>query len=131
MDEVNAVSLALFDDHNVLLIQRATHPLKGFWTLPGGRIERGETPEQACIREIKEELGLEVENLTPVARFNAGGNKTYILQVFAAHYADGQPQPNREVSDWKWISPPFPEGLRTTPGLTDILAKATAALTRV
>lgn len=131
MEEINAVSLALFDDHKFLLIQRATHPFKGYWTLPGGRIEHGETPEQACIREINEELRLEVANLTPVSRFNAGGDRSYILQVFAAHYSGDEPRPNREILDWKWTSLPFPKNLRTTPGLSDIIAKAQGALTRV
>jgi ADP-ribose pyrophosphatase YjhB (NUDIX family) len=42
----------------VLLVKRSVAPKKGFWCLPGGFMELGETPEQAAIRELKEETGL-------------------------------------------------------------------------
>ncbi len=42
----------------VLLIKRAVEPKKGFWSLPGGFIEIGESPEQACLRELEEETGI-------------------------------------------------------------------------
>jgi ADP-ribose pyrophosphatase YjhB (NUDIX family) len=42
----------------VLLVKRSVAPKKGFWCLPGGFMELGETPEQAALRELKEETGL-------------------------------------------------------------------------
>lgn len=48
-------------EKGVLLIQRARHPYAGHWALPGGFVEEGETVEQACTREAKEETGLTVE----------------------------------------------------------------------
>src|SRR5208337_1183598 len=45
----------------VLLVRRATEPLKGRWTLPGGMLELGETLAQGVAREVREETGLEVE----------------------------------------------------------------------
>ena len=48
-------------EHGVLLIQRARDPYAGYWALPGGFVEEGETVEQACTREAREETGLTVE----------------------------------------------------------------------
>lgn len=45
----------------LLLVRRSRPPAAGRWSLPGGRVEPGETPEQALVREVGEETGLEVE----------------------------------------------------------------------
>jgi 8-oxo-dGTP diphosphatase len=48
-------------DGRVLLIRRGTPPLEGRWSIPGGRVEWGETIEQAVVRELREETGLDVQ----------------------------------------------------------------------
>ena len=48
------------DAGRLLMIQRAHEPGQGLWSIPGGRIEPGETPEQAVVREVREETGLDV-----------------------------------------------------------------------
>ena len=45
----------------ILLIKRGIHPHKGFWCPPGGVIDEGESPEEAAVRENKEETGIEVD----------------------------------------------------------------------
>ena len=55
---VPAVGTVCFKGDDVLLIQRGTKPLQGQWSLPGGRIERGEHADAAAVRELKEETGL-------------------------------------------------------------------------
>ena len=66
-DEVpNAASVALVRDGKVLLIKRAYAPYQHLWTLPGGRIEPGESIEQCAIREVAEEVGLTIRNPRPV-----------------------------------------------------------------
>jgi mutator protein MutT len=54
-------AVVLREDGAVLLVRRAHPPAVGSWTLPGGKVEDGETPEQAIVREIREETGLTVE----------------------------------------------------------------------
>jgi len=58
----------------LLLIQRGHAPHAGSWSLPGGRVERGETPEQAVEREVREETGLEVRAGDPVGRVEILGD---------------------------------------------------------
>lgn len=48
-------------ENKILLIKRGFDPGKGLWTLPSGFMEAGETPEQCCLRELKEETGMEGE----------------------------------------------------------------------
>jgi 8-oxo-dGTP diphosphatase len=51
----------LFKDNEILLIQRKNPPFEGMWALPGGFVEYGETTENAVIREVKEETGLDTK----------------------------------------------------------------------
>ena len=55
-----AVSAAIFRDGRVLIVRRARPPAHGLYTLPGGGVELGETLEQAVIREVREETGLDI-----------------------------------------------------------------------
>jgi 8-oxo-dGTP diphosphatase len=61
-------------DGRLLLIRRGHAPHAGSWSLPGGRVEAGETPEQAVEREVREETGLEVRAGAPVGRVQITGD---------------------------------------------------------
>jgi ADP-ribose pyrophosphatase len=58
-----------YPDNKILLIKRNTHPFVGFWALPGGRMDPGETIEQTVIREVKEETGLDVKIVRVVGEY--------------------------------------------------------------
>jgi 8-oxo-dGTP pyrophosphatase MutT (NUDIX family) len=119
----NAASVAIVQSGQVLLIQRARPPWDGAWSLPGGRLEPGETAEQCARRELREELGLAPFDLTPVARLLLGEGR-FRLQVFGASAFSGEVSPNEEIADWRWVARGGEAQLRTTPHLADVLARA-------
>jgi len=55
-----AVGAVVVADGHLLLVRRGTDPGRGRWSVPGGRVERGESLEQAVVREVREETGVEV-----------------------------------------------------------------------
>jgi 8-oxo-dGTP diphosphatase len=62
-----------YPDNKILLIKRNTHPFIGFWALPGGRMDPGETIEQTVVREVKEETGLDVKIVKVVGEYKEKG----------------------------------------------------------
>jgi 8-oxo-dGTP diphosphatase len=64
-----------YPGNRILLIKRNTVPFKGYWALPGGRMDPGETVEQTIVREVKEETGLEVAILRIVGEYVEKGVK--------------------------------------------------------
>lgn len=120
-----AASVALLRRSDVLLIQRAKAPSEGLWTLPGGRLEPGETVEACAAREIREELGLTVFALRPVTTLRLGPQRAHRLAVFATQAFEGEIAPDpAEVRDWRWVTAAALPGLRTTLDLADVLERA-------
>jgi 8-oxo-dGTP diphosphatase len=64
-----------FPDERILLVKRLTVPFIGYWALPGGRVEAGETVEQTVVREVKEETGLDVEIIRKIGEYREKGFK--------------------------------------------------------
>lgn len=117
-----AASAALLHRNKVLLIQRNRPPSEGLWTLPGGRLEPGETTEQCALREIREELGLTLFGLKPLLVLTHG---RFRLQTFATETFEGEITPDpAEIRDWRWVAPEQSGALGTTPGLERVLEAA-------
>ena len=127
-DLPNAASVALVRDGKVLLIKRAYNPYKGLWTLPGGRLEPGETIEQCATREVAEEISVTVRNPRPVMMQSLGRDGEFRLQVFVTTDFTGKIIASDEVSDHKWVDPGALISFRTTSRLDDVLARAFAVL---
>jgi len=64
-----------FPQERILLVKRDTVPFKGYWALPGGRMDPGETIEQTIVREVKEETGLDVKVVCKVGEYREQGIK--------------------------------------------------------
>ncbi len=74
-----ATAIIPYPDNKILLIFRDTVPFKGYWALPGGRMDPGESIEQTCVREIKEETGLDVVIVRKVGEYHEPGQEDEII----------------------------------------------------
>ncbi|MFO7273770.1 MAG: NUDIX hydrolase [Bacillota bacterium] len=99
------------DGDRVLLVQRATPPLQGYWGLPGGRVELGETVQEALLREVREETGLEVAverylgYMDAIDRDEAGRVRFhYVVHYFAARPAGGTLAAADDAADVRWVA---------------------------
>ena len=90
-----AVAVLQRSDGFVLLAERPKgKPWAGWWEFPGGKIESGESPEQALQREIQEELGIEITAINPwIVRTFSYPEKTVKLHFFIVTQWQGEPQP--------------------------------------
>ncbi len=70
-----ATAIIPFPEDKILLVKRDTVPFKGYWALPGGRMDPGETVEQTIVRECKEETGLDVEVVRVIGEYVEKGIK--------------------------------------------------------
>src|SRR3989304_7340259 len=68
-----ATAVIMFPPDKILLVKRATVPFRGYWALPGGRVDLGETVEQTIVREVKEETGLDVEVVSKIGEYHEQG----------------------------------------------------------
>jgi 8-oxo-dGTP diphosphatase len=127
-----AVSAAIFRKGKVLVVRRARSPAKGFYSLPGGRVEFGETLHAALHREVAEETALRIEIAglaawREVMPTDEGGGH-YVILSFAARWNAGEPDLNEELDDWQWLSPDALGELKMTPGLQDVIQSARRVL---
>jgi 8-oxo-dGTP diphosphatase len=67
-----------YPDNKILLIKRNTRPFVGFWALPGGRMDPGESIDQTVIREVKEETGLDVKIVRVIGEYVEKGEREEI-----------------------------------------------------
>src|SRR3954471_21803258 len=105
---VLVVACALIDtDGRVLISQRPEgKSMAGLWEFPGGKVEPGERPEAALIRELAEELGIGVEEaaLDPAAFASAPlGDRHLLLLLYLCRTWDGEPQP-LDAEALRWVT---------------------------
>jgi ADP-ribose pyrophosphatase YjhB (NUDIX family) len=126
-----AVSAAIFRDGKILLVRRARSPAKGFYSLPGGRVEFGETLHAALHREVDEETALKIE-ITGLAGWRevvpGTGGGHYLIMSFAARWIAGEPVLNDELDDFRWLAPDGLSDLKVTAGLQEVIQSARALL---
>lgn len=120
----NAVAVIVNNDNKILLLKRSDEPkqwMPSKWALVGGAIEKGETPEKACEREIKEETGLEIKDF--IKSFTIQRHPNSIETIFACRY-EGEPTDvvlNEENTSYGWFDTIEMKFLDTVPHLVEYI----------
>jgi 8-oxo-dGTP diphosphatase len=116
-------AVAVTPDDHLLLVRRANAPGQGLWSLPGGRVERGETLYDAVVREVAEETNLDVvcgplvgwvERIEPERHF--------VIMDFAVTVLGGDVRAGDDAADAAWVPLEEVTGLALVDGLLDFLA---------
>jgi 8-oxo-dGTP diphosphatase len=107
----------------LLLIKRGHAPGAGLWSLPGGRIERGETDAEALVREILEETGLRIEPgaLIGTVRRPAGSGDVFDIRDYAARVTSGELTAGDDAAEARWAGTAELTRLAVTDGLIETL----------
>lgn len=93
MKTVKVVAAAIYQEGKVLAAQRGYGEFKGGWEFPGGKIEPGETPEQAIVREIQEELAATIEVKEKIGTVEYDYPAFHLtMHCFWATLKDGEPK---------------------------------------
>lgn len=128
-ERVVVVGAAIVRQESVLAARRTVPPeAAGRWEFPGGKVEPGEAPEAALVREVSEELGCQIELTGWLAPGEVAIGEHYLLRVALAHLVRGEPSPVEhdrvrwlavdELGDVDWLEPdrPFLDELRERMG---------------
>ncbi|MDP8975156.1 MAG: NUDIX domain-containing protein [Actinomycetota bacterium] len=111
-------------DERLLMVLRGRGPGVGKWSIPGGRVEPGETPEQAVVREVMEETGVrgECEALMGSVERLGPGHHFVILDYRMRLLADGDPVAGDDAADVAWVPLAEVAHLSMVDGLASFLA---------
>ena len=107
----------------LLMIKRGHEPGAGLWSIPGGRIEPGETDAEAVAREMTEETGLKVQVGRLIGRVRRPGLNGAVIDIrdYAAAVTGGTLRAGDDAADARWVAPGELESLDITEGLIDAL----------
>lgn len=138
MNSVPSVAIVVIQSNKVLLVregEKSAH-LTGVYNTPAGRIEEGETPVQAAIRELKEETGLETseENLIELPRKytadikrKSGETVSFYHTVFVCIRFNGQLKSAEDVEP-VWVEIEKVSSLKLLPNISDMISQARSSL---
>ena len=115
----------------ILLVERGGNPLKGYWSLPGGLLETGETLEAGVVREVFEETGLRVKPVEFYGLFqrimlDAKGRAEYhyLLADYVCKIEGGKMRPGDDVSRVEWVPRARLKDYKLTEGTLAVIEEA-------
>lgn len=121
-----AVGAVVVDDERLLLVRRANPPHAGSWSLPGGRLEDGETVAEAVTRELREETGLEggcgrLIGWAELLPEDTEGVHLVVLDFEVTLFESGEPVAGSDAADARWVYLGDVAELPLSPGLAEFL----------
>ena len=124
------VGAIILDGGRILLVERGRAPLEGWWSIPGGVLETGETLTQGVCREVLEETGLVVEPVEMVEVFerimrdaSGAAEYHYVLIDYLCRVIGGTLAPADDVSRAEWVPREALAGYRITEGTLAVIEK--------
>jgi len=124
------VGAIIVQDGKILIVRRSSEPGKGKWSVPGGLVELGETVEQAVVREVREECGLDVEvdrliDVVDSMTFDRNGRLKYhfIILDFFVKIKGGKLRPGDDAKEAMWVSLEEVENYDLTKTFRDFLKR--------
>jgi 8-oxo-dGTP diphosphatase len=117
-------------DGRVLLARRAKPPLLGRWSIPGGTVELGETLEEALIREMAEETGIEVEPLEVLTVFDRIERERgevvfhYVIVDYRCRLVSGTARAGSDAAEVCWAGPDELRQFDLTPKALEVVSRA-------
>ncbi len=118
-----AVGAVVVDSGNLLMVKRDREPAKGLWSVPGGRVMKGEYLNSAVAREVMEETRLAVQVDRLLGIFEVVGDPHYVILDFMASLdgSGSEPVAGDDVAEARWVPLDDVAGLDCTPRLRETL----------
>ena len=100
-----SVGIVVWRDDQVLLIKRANPPFQGHWSIPGGKLEPGETLHDGALRELMEETGIHAEIIGLIDVFESiSETNHYVMIDYAAIWHSGEPVAGDDAAEARFIA---------------------------
>ena len=121
--------IVMGSDGRILLVQRGNPPAKGAWSIPGGRVEPGESDEDATAREVEEETGLSVVvgDLVGTVERDAPDGSIFVIRDYRCTAVEGANAAavvaGDDADDVGWFAPQELRDLDCAPGLLEALTE--------
>ena len=117
-----AVGAVVVHQGCLLMVRRDQEPAKGLWSVPGGRVIKGEYLNQAVVREVLEETGLKIAVGDLLGILEVVGEAHYVILDFIATVDERlEPVPGTDVSEARWVPLEEVEALDCTPRFVEMM----------